>query len=175
MHVIQYVATKSDTPENAHSSVKQYLEAHLGSEDYPSDVWYDWFITGGGRWASGDDNQYNDSYVDDVTHQSQPEFQENIDKAKKFRKTEIQENLEAARKLDITKLLDSIDSDSEFNFGAAIELYPIKKLYDISWGSWDHSSYFFDIENDTTSTKYMLEAIDKGDDDWYIVPVDFHF
>jgi hypothetical protein len=31
------------------------------------------------------------------------------------------------------------------------------------------------MHHDTTNTKYMRESIDKGADNWYLVPVDFHF
>lgn len=174
MHCIQYIATKADSPEEAHSDVKAYLEEHLGSDEFSSDVWYDWFVTGGGRWATGD-NQYNDEWTGDVVHQSSPKFQEYLDNAKEFRQAEIKNYLEQARKVNLTELLDMLDLEDEYNFKVGHQLYDIKKLYDITMGMWDYTSYFFDKENDTTVTKYMREAIDKGDNDWYLVPVDFHF
>ena len=172
MHCIQYIATKADDVEDAHSNVKHYLENLMGDEGYGT--WYDWFVTGGGRWATGD-NQYNDEYTQDVAHQSSPKFQEYLDKAKEFRQSEINSYLEKARAVNLTELLDMVDPEDEWNFKVGHQLYDIKKLYDITMGSWDYTSYFFDSENDTVVTKYMLEAIDKGDDNWYLVPVDFHF
>ena len=172
MHCIQYIATKADSAEEAHSGVKAYLENLMGDEGYG--MWYDWFVTGGGRWATGD-NQYNDDYTGDVAHQSSPSFQAHLDKAKEFRQAEIKNYLEKARAVNLTELLDMIDLEDEWNFKVGHQLYDIKKLYDITMGSWDYTSYFFDSENDTVVTKYMLEAIDKGDDNWYLVPVDFHF
>ena len=172
MHCIQYIATKADDVEEAHGNVKAYLENLMGEEGYGT--WYDWFVTGGGRWST-DDDPYNDNYTGDVAHQSSPSFQAHLDKAKEFRQAEITQTLENAREVNLTELLDMVDLEDEWNFKVGHQLYRIKKLYDITMGSWDYTSYFFDTENDTVVTKYMLEAIDKGEDNWYLVPVDFHF
>jgi hypothetical protein len=56
-----------------------------------------------------------------------------------------------------------------------MDLYPINKLYDMALGVWDYNSYFFDIVNDSANRKYMLDTIDNGADNWYLIPVDFHF
>jgi hypothetical protein len=42
-------------------------------------------------------------------------------------------------------------------------------------GMWNYNSYFFDMMNESTNRKYMRESIDNGADNWYLVPVDFHF
>jgi hypothetical protein len=39
---------------------------------------------------------------------------------------------------------------------------------------WGPDSFYFDMEHDSTNLAHMKEAIDKGDNDWYLVPVDFH-
>lgn len=172
MHCIQYIATKADDVEEAHGNVKAYLENLMGEEGYGT--WYDWFVTGGGRWST-DDDPYNDNYTGDVAHQSSPSFQAHLNKAKEFRQAEIQQTLDRAREVKLTELLDMVDLEDEWNFKVGHQLYDIKKLYDITMGMWDYTSYFFDTENDTVVTKYMLEGIDKGEDNWYLVPVDFHF
>ena len=172
MHCIQYIATKADDVEDAHGNVKAYLENLMGEEGYGT--WYDWFVTGGGRWSTSDD-PYDDNYTGDVAHQSSPSFQAHLDKAKEFRQAEINNYLEKARAVNLSELLDMVNPEDEWNFKLGHQLYDIKKLYDITMGSWDYTSYFFDTESDTVVTKYMLEAIDKGDDNWYLVPVDFHF
>ena len=173
MHVIQYIAVKADDVSHAHRSVKGYLEDQLGSGD-THNTWFDWFVTGGGRWATTED-QYDDNWTGDVRHQTDPEFEEYLDTAHKYRQQELSTYEEEARKINLTEILDSLQ-DFEFDhFKAGMELYPIKKLYDMCMGVWDYQSYFFDIENDSTNRKYMREAIDKGDNDWYLVPVDFHF
>ena len=174
MHVIQYIATKADNIDEAFRTVKGYLEAHLGSEDYPSDVWYDWFVTGGGRWSSSTD-PYDDDYTDDVAHQSSPKFQEYLDTATRYKKEELTRYIQNARKINLKEILDLAEAGEEDYFKVGHQLYEIKQIYEMTLGVWNYNAYFFDTVNDTTVSKYMQESIDKGDTNWYIVPVDFHF
>jgi hypothetical protein len=176
MHCIQYIAAKSDTAENAHSQVKQYLEAQMGDDD-THNTWYDWFVTGGGRWASDENAQYDDSYTADVVHQDSPKFQEYLDTAHKYKLEAVEADLKYARDINIAAIFDNIENNQEGLYPMYTEanaLYPFKKLYDHVISAWGPDSYFFDIENDTTHPTYMREGIDKGDKNWYLVPVDFH-
>lgn len=177
MHVIQYIATKADDTDEAFRRVKDYLETHLGSDEFSSDVWYDWFVTGGGRWSTSDD-QYDDDYTGDVVHQNSPKFQEYLDTAHKYKLEATAADLKYAREVDVAALLDSIEQNQEGlypMFANANSLYPFRNLYNHMIGNWGPDSYFFDIENDCTHPTYMRQGIDNGDDNWYIVPVDFHF
>jgi hypothetical protein len=45
----------------------------------------------------------------------------------------------------------------------------------MAYGQWDMNSYFYDMNSDTTTPKYLFESIDKDPENWYLVPVDFHF
>lgn len=173
MHVLQYIATQADSIEQAHSNVKQYLETNLGEhESY--DNWYDWFIVGGGRFSSSDD-PYDDSYVSDIAYQDSPQFQEYLDTAHKWRWEEVERLEKEARELNLTELLDNLQDFEHDHFWVANKLYPLKKLYDLAAGVWNCDSYFMDTVHDSTNRKYMLQSIDKGADNWYLVPVDFHF
>jgi len=173
MHCIQYIAVKADNKEDAHGEVKGYLEGLMGDENNFSS-WYDWFVTGGGRWSTSDD-PYDDNYTGDVVHQSEPKFQEYLDTAHKFRLAQLNQHIEQARELNLSDLLDKLEDFEHDHFRVGMDLYSIKKLYDIALGIWDYNSYFFDIVNDSTNRKYMLDTIDNGADNWYLVPVDFHF
>lgn len=174
MHVIQYIATQADSKEEAHSNVKQYLEINLGEHESYNN-WYDWFVTGGGRWASKEEAQYDDNFIDDVVHQSEDKFEEYLDTAHKYRQQELSTYEDEARKLNLTELLDNLQ-DFEFDhYAVGSKLYPLKQLYDMCMGVWNYNSYFMDSVNDSTNRKYMRESIDKGADNWYLVPVDFHF
>lgn len=174
MHVIQYVATQADNVDEAHRNVKSYLEDQLGSEETYS-TWYDWFVTGGGRWATDENAQYDDSYTGDVVHQSNPKFEEYLDTAHKYRQDELSIYETEARKINLTELLDDLQ-DFEFDhFKVGSQLYPINQIYQLCMGTWNYNSYFFDTVHDSTNRKYMRESIDKGADNWYLVPVDFHF
>ena len=174
MHVIQYIATQADDVEEAFNHVKHYLEELMGSED-SYNTWYDWFVTGGGRWASDDNAQYDDNFMDDVVHQSSPKFQEYLDKAHKYRLDTLNEYIEQASKVNLSDIIDKLGDFEHDHHSVGFELYPVKKLYDLSMGMWDYNSYFFDIIHDSANRIHLLKSIDNGADNWYLVPVDFHF
>ena len=173
MHTIQYIAVQADDTDMAFRSVKDNLETHLGDE-HTNNAWYDWFVTGGGRWSTSED-PYDDNYYNDVVHQSSPKFQEYLDKAKEFRQTSLKEYVESSKKVDIAKIISDIELSGGDDFRAGMELYSIKKIYDMAMGTWDYNSYFFDIHHDSANTIHMKTSIDNGADSWYLVPVDFHF
>jgi hypothetical protein len=176
MHCIQYIATQADSTQEAFDDVKSHLEGFLGDDPFTagSATWYDWFVTGGGRWST-DDDPYNDNYTGDVVHQTDPKFQEYLDTAHKFRLAQLNQHIEQAREVNLSDLLDKLEDFEHDHYKVGMDLYPVKKLYDMSLGIWDYNSYFFDIVNDTTNRKYLVEGIDNGADNWYLVPVDFHF
>jgi hypothetical protein len=172
MHVIQYIAVQGDDVDQAFRRVKHELEAMLGDwPESPTNTWFDWFVTGGGRWSSGDD-PYNDEYTADVVHQSDPKFHEYLKTADEYRQQELSQYIDSARKLNLTEILDKVTLD---DFHGAMELYTVKKVYDMATGTWDFNSYFYDIINDSTNKTHMLQQIDNGAKNWYLVPVDFHF
>jgi hypothetical protein len=175
MHTIQYIAVQGDDVDQAFRRVKHELEAMLGDwPESPTNTWFDWFVAGGGRWSTSED-PYDDDYQGDVVDQDSPKFQEYLDKAKEFRQTSLDEYLKQANEIDYTNLLSEIAAKPEDSFHGGMQLYPIKKIYDMTMGTWDYNSYFFDIMNDTASMKSLQESIDNGAKDWYLVPVDFHF
>jgi len=177
MHVIQYVAVKADTAKNAHDSVKEYLASQMGQVDYVANTWYDWFVTGGGRWATDKNAQYDDNYLDDIAPQNDPRFQGYLDQAHKWKLEATMDDLKYARDINITEILNNIENNQEGLYPMYTEasaLYPFSQLHKQLVGIWGPDSYFFDIVNDTTHPTYMREGIDKGDKDWYLVPVDFH-
>jgi hypothetical protein len=175
MHTIQYIATQADDVDHAFRSVKHYLEAQLGGEYDNTNTWYDWFVTGGGRWATGDDNQYNDSWQGDVVDQDSPKFLEYLDKAREFRKTSLDEYVESAKKVDYNKIINDIQLSGGDDFRTGMELYSIKKIYDMAMGDWDFNSYYYDIMSESANMVHLKNSLDKGAKDWYLVPVDFHF
>jgi hypothetical protein len=176
MHTIQYVAVQAEDTDEAFRRVKHELERMLGNDpESPTNTWFDWFVTGGGRWATGDENQYNDKWQGDVVHQDSPKFHEYLDKAKKYRQDTINEYVSEARKVDIDKIISNIESSTGDDFRSAMELYSLYKLYDMSMGTWDFNSYYFDVMHDSASMLHLNNSIDNGAKDWYLVPVDFHF
>ena len=175
MHTIQYIAVQADSTDMAFATVKNHLEAELGGHYDNSNAWFDWFVTGGGRWASNEAAQYDDNFMDDVVDQDSPKFQEYLDKANNWRQESLAEYLKESKELDLQKILNDIDMSSGNDFLVGMNLYPIKKVYDMTMGEWGADSYYFDIMNDTASMLSMKNSLDNGAKDWYLVPVDFHF
>lgn len=173
MHCIQFIATQADSKQEAFDEVKANLENRMGDDENLSS-WYDWFVTGGGRWSTSDD-PYNDNYTADVAHQSDSKFQEYLDTAVKYRSEELARYVEKARQLNLSEVLDLVEAGEEDYFKAGHQLYDIKQIYEMTLGVWNFNSYFFDIVNDQIIPKYMQESINNGAKNWYLVPVDFHF
>jgi hypothetical protein len=75
------------------------------------------------------------------------------------------------RAVDINAKLDSFDGSTDYS----LDLYDLSMMIDMLQGKWNYNSYFFDMQNQSVSQKFMLESIDKGEKNWYLVYVDFHF
>lgn len=169
MHVLQRIAVQAEDKDHAFRSVKEYLEKEMGDE-YTYSSWYDWFVTGGGRWNPNEASQYND---DDqsmtISYGEEPDkFISEVNSAIEGRIEEFKQYRKSLADVDINASLDKYDGQMDFSF----DLYPLGKMIDLLQGKWDFNSYFFDCTHETTNTKYML---DKVDDSWYLVFVDFHF
>jgi hypothetical protein len=171
MHTIQYIAVQADDVDMAFRTVKHNLDSKLGSGE-EINTWFDWFVTGGGRWASDQSAQYDDNYQGDVVDQDNPKFQEYLDKAKEYRQAELATYIDQAKKLNLIELLDKVTPD---DFYGGMQLYPLKKIYDITMGEWDSVSYYYDMMTDSTNMIHLKNSLDNGAKDWYLVPVDFHF
>ncbi len=174
MHVLQRIAVQADDTSHAFNSVKHYLEAQMGSE-YSYSSWYDWFVTGGGRWNPNEGSQYND---DDqsmtISYDDNPQaFLAAVNNAIDERMSEFNSYRQSfnTKNVDINSVLDSYNGQMDFGF----QLYELYKMIDMTQGKWDFNSYFYDMHHETTNTKYMLESIDTGNKNWYLVFVDFHF
>ena len=180
MHVLQWLAVEADDKDEAYRTVEENLQNMLGDFDMPTHTWYDWFVVGGGRFNVAEDEDSNEAYTEGKTNlivsaKEQPdEFDERVLQAMESRKAEFEGY---AKDVD-TSILDKIIKDynpREFDFPAFQSLYVIKKVIDMAYGTWDFNAYFYDMVNDTTTPKYLYESIDKGNKNWYLCPVDFHF
>jgi hypothetical protein len=174
MHTIQYIAVQGSSVDSVFDRVKNYLQEAMGDE-YTQSTWYDWFVTGGGRWAKVPEAQYNEDYRDEVAKQGTLLFAEYLDKAKEFRQTSLDEYVEQAKKVDYNKIINDVHLSGGDDFMTGMELYPIKKIYDMAMGDWDFNSYYYDIEAESANMIHLKNKLDNGADNWYLVPVDFHF
>ena len=175
MHVLQWIAVKSEDKDMAFRSVRDYLETNMGNE-YSSASWYDWFVTGGGRWNPNEDSQYDSTDQSmTIAFETDPDlFEERVLKSMELRKEEFDRYAKEAKPEILPKIISDYNP-REKQFGTFTELYSIKKIIDMAFGEWDFNSYFFDMEHDTTTPAYMFEDIDKGNKNWYLIAVDFHF
>jgi hypothetical protein len=180
MHVLQWIAVHAYEKDEALQRVQHNLSEMLGEYESTTNTWFDWFVAGGGRWNVGESEDNKEAYVEGKTNlvlsaKEEPDlFDERVLQSMELRKAEFDGY---AKDID-TSILDKIIKDynpREYDFVAFQSLYPIKKVIDMAYGVWDMNSYFYDMENDTTTPKYLFEGIDKDPENWYLVPVDFHF
>lgn len=180
MHVLQWIAIGAEDKNEAYAKVENTLQEMLGDYESPTLTWYDWFVVGGGRWNTKEGDDFKEAYVEGKTNlivsadDTPDEFDERVLQAMESRKNEFDSYAKDVDSKAIDNIINNYDPRNH-NFLAFQELYPIKKLIDMAYGTWDFNSYFYDMVNDTTTPKYMFESLDKGDKDWYLVPVDFHF
>jgi hypothetical protein len=180
MHVLQQIAIQAENKDEAYRRVEDYLQGHLRSDEFPSDVWYDWFVVGGGRFNVSEGDDFSEAYVHGKTNliasydEDPVAFRVQILRSLEDRKAEFDNYAKDVDSHAIDKIITSYDP-KEHDFLSYQSLYVIKKVIDMAFGTWDFNSYFFDMENDTTTPKYLFESLDKGNKNWYLVPVDFHF
>ena len=174
MHVLQRIAVQAEDKDLAFRSVKDYLENQMGDE-YNLSSWYDWFVTGGGRWNDNGSDTYDDNDQSmTISYDENPQaFLAAVNNAIDERMVEFnryRQNFNE-KNVDINSVLDTYNGQMNFGF----PLYDLAKMIDMIQAKWDFNSYFYDMHHETTNTKYMLESLDSGNKDWYIVFVDFHF
>ena len=180
MHVLQWIATQAEDKDEAYRRVEDTLQGMLGDFDMPTHTWYDWFVVGGGRWNMNEEDSHSEAYVGGKTNmiisydEDPVAFRTQVLRALEDRKSEFDGYAKDVDLSIITKIIKDYDP-KEFDFVAFQSLYPIKKLIDMAYGTWDFNAYFYDMVNDTTTPKYLYESIDLGNKNWYAVPVDFHF
>ena len=174
MHVLQRIAIQADDKDEAFARVKDTLEQEMGNNDYSSHAWYDWFVAGGGRWNNNPESQYEDDNSMTISYEEEPDkfisqvalaMQSRVEEFGRYRKYYDE------RAVDINAKLDSYDGSTDYS----LDLYDLSMMIDMLQGKWNYNSYFFDMQNQSVSEKFMLESIDKGDKNWYLVYVDFHF
>jgi hypothetical protein len=178
MHVLQHIAVVSESPEQAYYDVKSKFD-EMYSESEGLGGWSDWYVVGGGRWNSNPANQYEDSWNDVVAFSNAPDkFRSIVQNALETRSEEmgrIRERLELDRFISLVDTF--IESKGSMSDEDRFDMVPyyVSSAAKMLNGYWNQDSYFFDLANFTTTPKYMLDSLDKGIENWYLVPVDFHF
>jgi hypothetical protein len=179
MHVLQYIAVEADNKNIAYKKVTEGLALNTGPEG-AFGSWFDWYVIGGGRWNVAEDEDWKEAYTEGktnmfISYDKDPEsFIKEVDKSMESRKTDFDNYAKDVDTSFIDKIITTYNP-RDFDFSLFSNFYPIKKVIDMVYGEWDFSSYFYDMTNDSTSPTHLLNSIDKGNKNWYLVPVDFHF
>jgi len=172
MHVLQYIAVKADSPEEAIDNVRTELESQMG-ESGSGATWYDWFVTGGGRF-----NQESDPYTDGqinmvVSSKDSEAFELILNDCIEARMSEFRRYVEEWKKANIN--LDSYFEEFDGAMDYSMKLYSLGKIIDMAQGEWDFNSYFYDLANWSTNPIHMTKDRINNGTLWFLVPVDFHY
>jgi hypothetical protein len=172
MHVLQYIAVKADSPEEAIDNVRFQLESMLGN-DGSTTSWFDWFVTGGGRF-----NSDNDPYTDGATNmvvssKDSVAFEKIIEESIEARLSEFRRYRAEWDRSNMN--LDSYFDEFDGTMDYSMKLYSLGKMIDMVQGDWDFNSYFYDLESWSTNPVHMTKDRINNGTLWFLVPVDFHF
>jgi hypothetical protein len=172
MHVLQYIAVKADTPEEAIDLVRMELEVVMG-ESGSGITWYDWFVTGGGRFNSNSDPYTDGDESMIVSSHDSEAFEKVVVECIEARMREFRRYVEEWKKSNIN--LDSYFEEFEGTMDYSMKLYSLGKMIDMAQGEWDFNSYFYDLANWSTNPVHMNKDRIENGTLWFLVPVDFHF
>lgn len=169
MHVLQWIAVDAPNEDEAMSYVESFLNNEVGSDDYNSNAWFDWFVIGGGRWnPEHDPYSSSTNMIISLEEDGTTAFEEKIAWCLEARKAELKDYIKDFDFSTVKDKLDSFTGNMQYDFS----LHPLKKAIDIFNGEWDYNSYYFDMTTCSTNPKWALERPERN---WYLVPVDFHF
>lgn len=172
MHVLQYIAVRADSVEEAIDDVRSSLESMLGN-DGSTTSWFDWFVTGGGRFNS-DNDPYTDGATNMIVSSKDSEaFEKIIDECIEARLSEFRRYRAEWEQsnINLSSYFDEYDGTMDYS----MKLYTLGKMIDMAQGQWDFNSYFYDLYNWSTNPLHMTKDRINNGTTWYLVPVDFHF
>jgi hypothetical protein len=173
MHVLQYLAVKAETTDEAYDLVDSKLQ-----EDMDTGSWYDWYVVGGGRFNVSQDEDWQEAYKNGKTNMivssdNVEEFDKIVAELIQYRVDEFERYRAEWKHLDV-----DLDRTLEGYFGVtdySMNLYALGKMIDMLQGEWDFNAYFYDLEHWSTNPKYMNDDRNDVGGVWYLVPVDFHY
>ena len=195
MHVLHWVAVKSDETigengidmDEAKSEAASSVNNTLQGDERPYADWYDWFVVGGGRFIG--DSQYENSHGNVIAFAEDPKkFSKTIREALESRATEMRRRL-AELKLRNEQdgksfeerveeyLAYSLSDSTEFPYDPLSTMYQFGYVSRMAAEYWLPDTYFYDITNGVTEMRYLLKDMEENEDNdqWFLVPVDFHY
>ena len=176
MHTLHWIAVEAEDIENAVDVVDQTLDSYMSGNDAPS-TWYDWYVVGGGRWNTAEDDPGFSAYTKKsnmvISYAKDPNaFRAKIDEGVQQRITDYNQYLAEVKETNVIAKLDNYGGAMSYDY----HFYALNRLLAYQMGEWSHDSWFFDMVHDSTNATHILSKIDKGEgENIFLVPVDFHF
>lgn len=173
MHTLQWVVVEADDKDSAVGAATVFLEEEMGSGEHPA-TWYDWFLAGGGRWNTEQDElgftQPSNLVID---YKEEPNaFRAKIDELIQARIDQYNEYLSEVKQIDIMALLENYEGVMTYS----MDFYALSRLLDYQRGIWSVDSKFYDLVHWSTNATHILSKLDKNEgDNLFLVPIDFHF
>jgi len=176
MHTLHWIAVEANDKDEATTNATSLLEAQMGNEDnYTS--WYDWFIVGGGRWNTTEDDGIMEGYKTKtnmiISYKEDPNaFRAKIDDCIQQRMVDYKQYLAEVKESNIIHKLDNYGGAMSYDY----HFYALNALLRFQMGSWSHDSWFYDFITDSTNATHILSKLDNNEgENFYLVPIDFHF
>ena len=177
MHTLHWIAVEAEDEENAVDVVDQTLDSYMSGNDAPS-TWYDWYVVGGGRWNTADDEDNPmTGYIKKsnmvISYAKDPNaFRAKIDDCIQQRMVDYKQYLAEVKESHVIDKLENYGGAMSYDY----HFYALNRLLAYQMGEWSHDSWFFDMVHDSTNATHILSKIDKGEgENIFLVPVDFHF
>lgn len=173
MHTLQWVVVEADDKDSAVGAAMVFLEEEMGSGEHPA-TWYDWFLAGGGRWNTEQDElgftQPSNLVID---YKEEPNaFRAKIDELIQARIDQYNEYLSEVKQIDIMAKLENYGGVMTYS----MDFYALSRLLDYQRGIWNYDSKFYDLVHWSTNATHILSKLDKNEgDNLFLVPIDFHF
>jgi len=177
MHTLHWIAVEANDKDEAVLNATSHLEAAMGDgENYIS--WYDWFVVGGGRWnTTKDEEGIMGSYITKtnmiISYKEDPNaFRAKIDDCIQQRMVDYKQYLAEVKESNIIHKLDNYGGSMSYDY----HFYALNALLRFQMGSWSHDSWFYDFITDSSNATHILSKLDNNEgENFYLVPIDFHF
>lgn len=173
MHTLHCIATTATSKGDAYNKVRNAIDAEDGIAP-----WSDWSEVGGGRWANSDDP------LDGVlSYDNSPEeFIAEVKRIHSNRCAELKSSLERSNwRVAIEDQVERFTKEIIFPEPFIIEkspidmeLYYLDKAVGLLYGRYHNSSYFYDLDDWTSDLYFLLERLNNGEKNQFLVRVDFH-
>ena len=176
MHTLHWIAVEAENIEDAVDTVSSNLDSYMSGNDTLS-TWYDWYVVGGGRWNTAETDSIMEDYITKtnmvISYKENPNaFRAKIDDCIQQRMVDYKELLAEVKESNIISKLDNYGGTMSYDF----HFYSLNALIRFQLGEWSHDSWFFDMIADSTNATHILSKLDNNQgENFYLVPVDFHF